>query len=264
MCFLTEKELLKHTQNHHNPLETRNLTRVRVEPFIVTPNEEEHCVKALQAELFIANKRPNKSLNNPPQSRPLANNDNSLYCSETLQNGNETPEEASVENSTGLKQDGLAKVNEGKQGNQPITISDSDEEEFFSAEERGVVHVRGFQEANNFLKGGEPTLKVSTTRSASSSTAGLAGTAKVDTLVTCSSQRLIDYLSKLRRADGVIPNQSVILTPDKTPAKCCECLQFITTDHFVATIVCRSCKYSTNCPRAATRHNMFGHKKRVF
>lgn len=75
----------------------------------------------------------------------------------------------------------------------------------------------------------------------------------------CSSSKLIEYLSKMKRADGIIPNRSVLLTPNSKPAKCCECFEFITVDHFVGSIICKRCKYVTYCPRAATKHKITKH-----
>lgn len=215
LCFIDEDKLMKHSHKHHNPLEIRDLQYVKVEPFIVTKDEEKFCVKALQVELFIANKRPNKSLNKQPN--------------------NQIP---------------------GVQEQANLSQQDQSADE----SENGLIDVRGIMNADKFLAGGEANLKVSKSGGIALYNSGTPAS-KVDVSISCSSQKLIDYLSKMRRADGVIPNQSVILTPDGTPAKCCECLQFITVDHYVASIICRKCRYSTNCPRAATNHNMITHNK---
>lgn len=75
----------------------------------------------------------------------------------------------------------------------------------------------------------------------------------------CSSGKLIEYLSRMKRADGIIPNRSVLLTPNLKPAKCCECCEFITVDHFVNAITCKRCKHVTYCPIAATKHKKTKH-----
>lgn len=74
-----------------------------------------------------------------------------------------------------------------------------------------------------------------------------------------SSGKLIQYMSRMKRADGIIPNRSVLLTPNLKPAKCCECCEPITVDHFVGSIACKLCKHLTYCPRAAMRHKTTKH-----
>lgn len=53
------------------------------------------------------------------------------------------------------------------------------------------------------------------------------------------------------------PNLTIdrILTPTGRPAKCCECFEGLTVNHFSTTpYYCMPCKYTTLCPKAATAH----------
>lgn len=219
LCFISKEKLRLHKKNHHNPLETRSEKDVKVQPFIVTPEEEKYCVKAIPMELFIPNKRPNLTLNS------------------VKNNATDTNHEEQT-----TKQSHQKETDSDSQGDQ--SLSDSDE-----IQEDGTILVRGLSVAKKFLDGGKPALKISRTPKSNDQ--------HPDDMT---SERLIEYFSKMKRADGVIPNQSVILTPTGKPAKCVECLQYITIDHYVAAIVCRKCKYLTHCPRAATAHNVKRHK----
>lgn len=272
LCFLDKESLIDHQQKHHNPLISHIVSGTKLTQFIVTQEEQEHCVKALPMELFIANKRPNRTLDpagsptkvskkktkaaKAPQSRlVLSEPIESLRQDNQQQNGATSEMRDHYSNSEGEENDKAS--------------SDTDSEIYHSAHEDGVIHVRGLNQAAKFLDGGRPSLSVSKTRitgnktreSTSSSKAVNAGQSEIaPDKDSCSSQRLIDYLSKMKRADGIVANHSVVLTPRGTPAKCCECQQYVTVDHFVAQIFCVSCKYLTHCPRAATRHNVATHR----
>lgn len=117
------------------------------------------------------------------------------------------------------------------------TSSDGEEKE---QAKRRLLVVRGINGADKLLASGSATLKVGKV-----SQSGL------------SSQKIIDLFSNsaLKRADGVVATQSVVLSPAGQPVKCGECLEYITEDHFVASITCKPCQYSTHCPLAATRHH---------
>lgn len=222
LCFMSKSQLTRHRKKHHNPLEIIPRDKLDVIPFQVEKDCMNYCVKALKMELFIANKRPNFG------SHDIINNDlsNSLDPDESMdKSDNDTNMVASIESST--------------------------------------IVVRGLDEASEFLDGGLPDLKVSRVPlTVSASKRGPNGVNIIRTIPRkkeLTSQRLIDYLSKLERADGILPNQSVILAPSKRPAKCAECLKLIGTDHFVAGISCKRCNYFTYCPRAATKHNTTMH-----
>lgn len=228
LSFLNNSELLDHRKSHHNPLEVILEHGVKIESFVVTPEEEKFCVRALPMELFISNKRPNaivgksgkRSKKHDLESNSSWSDDSNDDLTQDLPNGGKVAERRCER-----------------------IYEESEEEE---TREDGVIHVRGLAEAGEFLQGGAPALKVASRRSAQN--------------YELTSQKLIDYLSRMKRAEGVIPNQSVILTPDGTAAKCVECLNYVTTDHYVATLNCQDCRYTTHCPRALTNHLSITHK----
>lgn len=231
LCFLDKDKLIEHVKNHHNPLELDREVGTKLIPFVVTPEEEKFCVRALPMELFTSNKRPNKVVD--PSGQPIGkageDSDSTWSDSETGDELQETPSRSRSKR-----------------------IYDSEEASEEDAVEDGFIHVRGLCQAKSLLQGGAADLKVVSNRYAiRQSQAGLTE--------ELTSQKLIDYLSRMPRADGVIPNQSVILTPDKLAAKCCECLHYVTTDHFVAVVACTQCKYTTHCPRALTSHKNLKH-----
>lgn len=238
LCFLDKDGLRKHKQQHHNPLEVRNHNRIKLQPFIVTADEEKYCVKAMPVELFIANKRPNMASDKPDDS-----------ANETAGHKQHDQSEAApdtVNNNSGNR------VEVCSDSSSEVSASDSDADSFSTAREDGTILVRGLSEAENYLAGEKPDFKIS----------GKRGTTRgSESAVECSSAKLIELLSKLKRADGILPNHSVVLTPHSKPAKCCECLGYIGVDHYVATISCRSCRYLTHCPRALTKHKISVHEK---
>lgn len=267
LCFLDKDGLRKHKQRDHNPLEIRNLDKIKIQPFIVTADEEKYCVKAMPIELFIANKRPNMAVDQVEDAGHTAelwklqrakdigdkdknhddgnagnNNDNnntstSLHTGSAHQVSSDAPACANV----------IASDSDSSS-----EISESDAESFLTAREDGTILVRGLGEAQNYLAGEKPDFKIAKAKTVSGKPTG--PTKNLDQVSGCTSQKLIELLSKLSRADGVLPNQSVILTPQSKPALCCECFEFIAVDHYVATINCRQCNYLTHCPRALTKH----------
>lgn len=294
LCFLDRDHIRKHKQLHHNPLEIRPLDKVKIQPFIVTADEEKYCVKALPMELFIANKRPNMTLD---QGSDTGGSDD-IECSQVQEHerciGNDD-DKASNENracqsttaavgstdrqqqactsvpgatidvaraspavgSGSKREEGSSILSDSGSDDNKSESSDSDADSYCTAREDGTILVRGLSD-KKFLAGDGPDLRVSKSKS-------LTGRPKsnknADQVSECSSQKLIEFLSKLKRADGVLPNQSVILTPKSKPAKCCECSEFIAVDHYVATICCKSCHYYTHCPRALTKHKITVHEK---
>lgn len=242
LCFLDSEQLKQHIRKHHDPCEIRESADARLEPFILDRDEEKNCVKALTAELFIANKRPNLKIDRKRvrrgerQSTELAEN--------SLSDSDSSECEDDVRRSLLPGQKRQSNLTNDKNAN------NNEEEEVDSSQdgEDGVIHVRGLTEAKKFLVGGSAALTIPKSRAIT------AKQANGDQSRNCSSQHLIDFLSKMKRVDGVIPNQSVILTPMNKPAKCCECLQYVTIEHYVSPITCVPCKYTTLCPRAATSH----------
>lgn len=236
--FLGEDALLNHQKSHHNPLEVIVENGLKIEPFIVTPKEEKFCVRALPTELFVSNKRPNEIFStvggyakrSRKQTIQTIGSNNSWSDSDSSNDSLNENEPDNGGKETRLR---FQKIYE-----------ESEEEE---TRESDIIHVRGG--AQNFLQGGAPTLEVASRRTNLN--------AQNDELT---SEKLIDYLSKMKRAEGVIPNRSVILSPDGTAVKCVECLNYVTTDHYVATLRCRDCKYATHCPRALTNHLSKSHK----
>lgn len=239
LSFLNREELLNHKKCHHNPLEVIIEDGVKIEPFIITPEEEKFCVRALPMELFVSNKRPNKvvtTIGGLPK-RPRKQALESIESSSSWSDSDSSADENDTNKGGKAAKSRFEKIYEESEGEE--------------TEESGIIHVRGLNEAQNFLQGGAPALEVASRRSNLH--------AQNDQLT---SQKLIDYLSKMRRAEGVIPNQSVILSPDGTAVRCVECLNYMTTDHYVASLRCRDCKYTTHCPRALTSHLSKTHKEK--
>jgi len=261
LCFLEKEKLLAHKRIHHNPLEVLPLDQVKITPFIVTREEEKYSVKALPIELYIPNQRPNIALHavardgKSTNSKQPPDGDNLISSSSSDSSSEDEGAEPAQTNAT--KQTKNQQSNEISDVPKGSPNSCSDDDSFCTAIEDGTIYVRGLKEADKFLDGGGPALTVSKCRNSS---AGRPVSLKNDNPIQCSSQRLINFLSKMNKADGIIANQSVILTPRGKPAKCCECLEYVTVDHFVALIDCRDCKYSTHCPRAATLHRKDCHQ----
>lgn len=272
LCFTDKDKLRAHKRLHHNPLEVRP-NNTRLEPFIITPDEEEYCIKALPMELFIANKRPNLTLN--PQTsiqiamgprlkkrgRPKRKDAGDFRNDGGSDINSEDEVGTGVGSSSNEKAHNEIEPNtsdSSDDNNDASSIGSIDDEDcYFTAREDGTIYVRSFEETKKFLQGGRPALSVISKKQIQNTTT----TTTSSNLVSagCTSQKLIDYLSRMKQADGIVPNQSVILTPRLRPAKCCECSQYITADHFVAKIVCKNCDYKTNCPRAAINHNTTKH-----
>lgn len=293
LCFTDRDKLRAHKRLHHNPCEIRP-TDVKLEPFIVTQQEEEFCVKALPVELFIANKRPNLALD--PNSAltlafktkldlrkqrkeadpafEMANGDSSENESSSSSDGDAevviAPRQIGPSTSSGIRQtggrgrplnvrgpNGMSNTNNDDSDDDDeygdVSFSDSDPEDGPTIGPDGTIHVRGFVDTKKFLHNGRAALKVVHNRKSSTAV-------ETNLASSCSSQRLIEYLSRMKQADGILPNQSVILTPRGRPAKCCECFQFVTADHYVAKIDCKNCCYVTHCPRAAISHNTRKHQ----
>lgn len=244
LSFLTKEKLQRHKVQHHNPLEIHLERLVKVQSFIVSREEEPYCVRAMPSELFIANKRPNvmaRESNQTNKVRPIQRgrqrkinpDDSDEFIDESDDNNNN-------DHVYGIGND-----------SDEVMISDSDDSYKTADDDEGedkddrLVHVRNFGTATRFLDGGKPAIEVSK------------GTKLPDDRM--SSEKIIEYMSKVNRADSVVANQSVILTPEGLPAKCIECLEYITVDHYVASISCKHCKYLTNCPRAATKHQIERH-----
>lgn len=246
LCFVKEKKLLKHKRRHHNPLETYPIEKAVTIPFKVDKQCREYCVKALPMELFIANKRPNSHIKYPDNSGKRVEESN--------------PSESNSTSVINLAE--VATI---------IDEGDRSDESFNAPIDGNTIVVRGIDEASRFLAGGNPALSISKTPLhvvATSKKAAKAGGPQGGTIIRpafykkdeLTSQKLIGFLSKLQRADGILPNQSVILTPLGLPAKCVECRNLITIDHYVAEIFCSHCEYVTFCPRAATIHNENKHQ----
>lgn len=265
LCFLNKRRLLKHRRNHHNPLEIFKKDEVSIVPFSVDKECQDYCVKALPMELFIANKRPNfqpTSNDSVPDSQQ-----NSAQVDAPDPNLNPNPTQPKP-TATAAPQDIQTEKQVPDSTNNDVELSDHDEPG--KSLDENTILVRGLDEANQFLAGGLPVLSVSkvplsfTTITRRNAKTGetrnynivRSSTHRRDEL---SSQKLIEYLSKLNRADGIVANQSVILTPTGLAAKCVECQKMITTDHYVAGIACKKCDYYTFCPRAATNHKSQNH-----
>lgn len=265
LCFLNKDQLRSHKRLHHDPCEIRP-DDVKLEPFIVTPEEEEFCVKGIPMEFFIANKRPNLSLNsNAKPTKDKTKRKTTKHDKPNESKGIDLSSSSSSDDDDDDESDdyAISAIKKTNRSKRDLSSEDSDDTEsssddepdeeandndsFFTAVEDGTIYVRGLNGVEKFLQDGRPALSIQTRFS------------KADSKVTCSSQKLIQYLSRMKQADGIVPNQSVILTPRGKPAKCCECFQFVTADHFVATIDCKSCKYVTHCPRAAIAHNTHRH-----
>lgn len=268
LCFLNKDDLISHQQKHHNPLVICQGPGLKVHQFVVAPQEEEYCVKALPIELFIANKRPNTATN--LQGSPTKQTKRKGASSKQNDKRKEADSNQTTVDTVNIMRDHYS--NSENEDDEKVSTDSSDSESYFSARENGTIYVRGLSQADKFLEGGKPSLSVSKTRCSvtKSSAAKAAKAASEDSSRpqsidnnSCSSQKLIDYLSKMKRADGVVANQSVVLTPNDKPAKCCECQQFVTVDHFVAQISCVRCKYLTHCPRAATKHNVSKHREQA-
>lgn len=274
LCFLDKDSLIAHQQKHHNPLKSQVVPGTKMTQFIVAREEEEHCVKALPLELFIANKRPNLTLDPAGSRIKSAKRKAKAKATKDSQSTSRVgPIESLRQEQPPPQQNGTTSEMRDHYSNSEEEVanapSDTESESYFSAREDGTIYVRGLRQPNKFLAGGRPCLSVSKTRCYGAKLKEPTSTHKViesgqpedaPDKNGCSSQKLIDYLSKMKRADGIVANHSVVLTPRGTPAKCCECQQYVTVDHFVAQIFCVRCKYLTHCPRAATRHNVAKHR----
>lgn len=274
LSFLDQDKLHNHRQNHHNPMEIHSLNEVKVEQFAVTAEEEKHCVKALPTELFIPNKRPNVVMDIESESKMsfqvtgtegtqkkkrayngASCDSSSSSSSDTECSEDEQPGDKDKQSKVHKRHDkDLSKLKE-KTSDDIINISDSEDETFTSKIDDGTILVRGLEGAEHLLDGGRAAMSVSKSRSSSMSTSAN----KNEQTSDISSEKLIEYLSKMLRIDGLPGNQATLSTPDNEPAKCCECLQLITVDHFVAEIFCKDCRYRTHCPRAATNHFKLKH-----
>lgn len=73
------------------------------------------------------------------------------------------------------------------------------------------------------------------------------------------SSKLAEYMSKMPTTDQLLPDESVILTPSGYPARCFECMHYVTVDHFVSLKKCAHCKFATHCTRAAINHHKWRH-----
>lgn len=73
------------------------------------------------------------------------------------------------------------------------------------------------------------------------------------------SEKIIKCLSKLKQTNTVLPNDSVVLAPSGLPAKCAECMEYITVYHYVSATGCELCPYVTHCPRALDNHQVAKH-----
>lgn len=250
LCFLDNETLMKHKHLHHNPLEIRPSSReIKLTPFIVDPREERFCVLAFPMELFIANKRPNLPVEAPSALEAKKSEANNGGVSSTGLGNSSTSSGSSISSASNNPNTCEIDCSDEEENGSPTACSDSparsDSELFFTATDDGIIYVRGFQESDKFLKGGSAAMHVPK---------GYQRAAKSYTDQAISSQKLIDLLSKMKRADGVIANRSVILTPTGKSTKCAECFQYITVDHFVSPITCKKCKYTTFCPRASLNH----------
>lgn len=230
LSFVTKDELDKHTKLHHNPLQPRS-TKINLQPFVVAPFEEKFCVKALDNELFIPNTRPNVVFSGDPRTVPTSANNRSKTTSVG----------ASEASSDSDSDDG---PNNKRTGRSSTTIRALDTESETSEDYVDALdNVEGLSAgtaASRLLAGGEPTFHV------------LKRGQKPQPELT--SEMLIECMSKLPCTKDFIDNESVILTPSGQPAKCVECAEFITPDHFVSQICCKPCNYKTHCPRASTYH----------
>lgn len=235
LSFLSKDKLQKHLVSHHNPLEVHDVKLVKLQPFIVSTEEEPHCIKAMPSELFIANKRPNVITDELHQR-------NGTRLRRRFQPGKrKSNQDIDLVSDSDDDDDHDDKSNDSDDSNSVSSGS------YETADEGDkIVHVRNCKPATKFLDGGKPALKILTRPP---------GTKDVLT-----SEKIIEYMSVINRADGVIANQSVILTPEGMPSRCVECMEFMTVDHLVAQISCKQCRYSTHCPRAATKHQIDKHK----
>ncbi|KAG9510989.1 Pogo transposable element with ZNF domain protein, partial [Fragariocoptes setiger] len=212
LSFLNDKDLSQHKREAHNPLRVRNSDDFELKRFIVSPEEERHCVRAMPMELFVANKKPNLTMSGGHR-RIITNR-------------------SKIDND--IESISLSSIHSGDDS--------SDDEAAVPGDE--IIHVRGI-DSSNFLEGGEPNLVESTNRQ-------VRNDAKLKKINNkgefdpkdYSSEKIKSYLERMPRADSFVPNKSVILTPDGLPTKCIECMSHITSDHFVAQIKCNECSYS--------------------
>ena len=233
LCFISNEKLRQHKIQAHNPLEIVQEEEVRVERFIVTSEEQPFCVQAMPMELFIANKQPNKPIDESHQAAM------SLEATSCVVN-------PKVEKSNRNRR---STRSAGSSSDDKSCDDDSDDSSMIDIND-GTIHVRRPSKARKFLDGGKPAFKVSSKRpTASTSTKSL------------TSEKLLEFMWKFKRADGVLPNQSVILNPNNQPTKCAECAQYLTVDHYVSAISCRQCGHLTHCPRSAIEHMSSVHQK---
>lgn len=252
--FLDDEALRKHVRLHHNPMEIHDTSKVTIQPFIVTEEERMFCVKAIPIELFIPNKRPNyfptmEQQTVPTVAIPAADSNTADIAKSREDSGNGSSD---ADPSSSSSYSPPSSPLPFSQSPSSASTSSSDDEDdklssnsgsYITACDTGAIYVRGLNpEAEKLL---EVSFHVSSSRSNARD--------KEDELT---SEMLIEYMSKLKRADGIIPNQSVILMPTGKPATCCECMNYITIDHYVAEIKCprRKCRYLTHCHRAALMH----------
>lgn len=236
LSFIKKKKLVRHKQRHHNPMEILDPEKVYIDPFKVDERSNTWAVKALRLELFIANKQPNIRSDRPVD-----------YFSNDV---NSTPNKPRKNHTKVIELDNEP-ANMEENGS-IATNSDSIAASASLAADDQVVREEGnsdYEGIKKFLSGGHPTL-----------TFPRPGAKDNNKL---SSGKLIEALSKLPKADGVIPNLSVLLTPSGKPALCLECRTPVTCDHYVETIKCQTkdCPYMSMCPRAVVMHQNRGHPK---
>lgn len=73
------------------------------------------------------------------------------------------------------------------------------------------------------------------------------------------TEMIISCLATLRQMDDILPNDSVLLSPDGLPIKCAECLQYVTIYHYLSLIRCQLCSYVTHCQDASENHQAIQH-----
>jgi len=241
LTFLDKKNLLKHKRLHHNPLE-RLKDGHTIQPFIVTRSEEHFCVQAMPMELFIPNKQPNIAIEEASHRAVVRTS------KITEKNAGKTTGKStiSVNESTGEDDDddddeeeddgndkGFNETNSNNQDKRKKKLKKSDESK--SQQAQNSV-------ASRFLAGGQASIRVNPKKSS-----------------TLTTEEIIHLMSNFKRADCIIPNQSVILHPNGGPIKCLDCGEHITVDHLVSAIQCKPCKFTTHCPRALKKHKLKYH-----
>uniref|UniRef100_A0A6G1SI84 Zinc finger protein 280C n=1 Tax=Aceria tosichella TaxID=561515 RepID=A0A6G1SI84_9ACAR len=238
LSFLDRRKLERHKALHHNPSEIFPEKEVKLEPFIVTRAEEEFCVMALQMEFFIPNKRPNLAIDEASQA--AASSAGLIHSDTDIRRAPKKPR--TKNNGASTSRDNVDDSSDSS--------ADSDDSENYQFEdclnsiESDTIHVRASSNARRFLNNGTGAIQLHKSRGGQND---------------LTTEKILEFMSRLKRADCVIPNQSVILTPTGRPAKCVECSEYITVDHYVAAITCKPCHYTTHCPIAATKHKQSRH-----